>query len=403
MEDQNHACLFGAVQQRLVHHAGVFDAVTRVGPRVGSLGALNGGQHHVDFPVAIGVRGNLKPCLVHGFERLVQSVLRSRRRDAEVTRLVGVLFRQPAGAAAHRIAVEHLEGRHPQHVVAEAALQSDGLQGGKAALREHESHANRAARVAHGLVLAEGLRTAAGNSGAGDAALGILAVAPDVGFQIDFRRNPASLAAPAGAPQQSPRGFANDPVGSAVGVAVEGAARRVFGFPGDARGLQDVRIHHRDVAGRVADADGMFGRSFVEIVARRVAAQLGVLIARAPDHLSLGRLVGLGLEHRDQLIHVVDLLRSQPRSVVGRILVEHGRGMQVHVVEAGRDAHALQVDDLRRRRRQFADLGVASHGGEAAVGYRESLGVRLGRIDGDDRAVDVYGVRAPGGGCQQQE
>ena len=59
VENQNHVVLLGAVEQRLVHHAGVLNAPARVGARILGLGMLDRRQHHIDFAVAVGVRGDL--------------------------------------------------------------------------------------------------------------------------------------------------------------------------------------------------------------------------------------------------------------------------------------------------------------------------------------------------------
>ena len=203
-----------------------------------------------------------------------------------------------------------------KQIVAEPALEADGLQSGVVVLREHEAHTNRASGVAHGLIQAERLRAAAGDSGAGDAALGVDAEAFQIALHLDIPRN-AFLAGVVAALQQPRGGLATHAVGRAVGIAVEGAAGGIFRILGDSRGVQNVTVDHGDVARRVADADGVCGRGLIEIVSRRVAPELGVLVTRAADHLSGRRFIGLGLQRRDQLIHVVNFLGPQPRRVIG--------------------------------------------------------------------------------------
>lgn len=75
MEHQDHAGLLGAVQQRLVHDAGVLNAVARIRARILRLRPLDGSERHVDFTVAVGVSGDLETGVVHGLKRLVQGVL----------------------------------------------------------------------------------------------------------------------------------------------------------------------------------------------------------------------------------------------------------------------------------------------------------------------------------------
>ena len=110
VEDQDHAGLLGAIEQRLIHHAGVLDAVARIGTRILGLRALDGREHHVDFAVAVGMRGDLEAGVVHRLERLVEIGLRARGRNAEVAGLIGIFLGKPAGAAAQRVAVEDLDG-----------------------------------------------------------------------------------------------------------------------------------------------------------------------------------------------------------------------------------------------------------------------------------------------------
>jgi hypothetical protein len=61
----------------------VFDPVPRVGARVPGLGSLDGSEHHVDFAVAIRMRGDLEACVVHGLD--------DRRRGGHVP-IVKIVF-----------------------------------------------------------------------------------------------------------------------------------------------------------------------------------------------------------------------------------------------------------------------------------------------------------------------
>ena len=124
---QNHAVLLGAVEQRLVHHAGMLNAPARVGAGVLGLRTLDRGEHHVDFAVAIGMRGNLPSGVPPLLKVLIEFFLRTRRRNAVIARPVGIRFTEPCGSAAQRISVEILDRRDAQTIVAEAALDSGSL------------------------------------------------------------------------------------------------------------------------------------------------------------------------------------------------------------------------------------------------------------------------------------
>jgi hypothetical protein len=88
MEYKDYPCPLGAIQQRLVHDARVLDAMARIRPGILGLGVFDSRQDHVDFAIAIGVRGDLKACIVHGLEGRIEILLRPRRRNPVIAGLV---------------------------------------------------------------------------------------------------------------------------------------------------------------------------------------------------------------------------------------------------------------------------------------------------------------------------
>ena len=91
---------------------------------------------------------------------------------------------------------------------------------------------------------------------------------------------------------------------------------------------------------------GCSSGSLIEIVAVGVAAEFGVLITGAADQLAGGGARSFGFKGGDQFVHIVDFLGTEPGDVVGRALFIDTRGVQVNIVEAGGDSHAVEIDDL---------------------------------------------------------
>ena len=112
---------------------------------------------------------------------------------------------------------------------------------------------------------------------------------------------------------------------------------------------QNVRIDHDNVPRGMGDADGVIGRGLVEVMPVGMAAQRHVVIAAAGDQQALRSPAGFLLQRRNQLIHVLDLVGTQPGRGVRRIVRKNRVGMQMDIVESRRDRLASEIDHLRRR------------------------------------------------------
>ena len=78
--------------------------------------------------------------------------------------------------------VNRFDGGEAQAIVAEAALEPERLHCSLTGLAEHEAHADRAACVADGFIEPERLRSATGDSGAGNALGGVFAGTESAGL-----------------------------------------------------------------------------------------------------------------------------------------------------------------------------------------------------------------------------
>src|ERR1700744_2826378 len=98
MEDEDNPVFLGPIEQRLVHHAGMFDAPASIGPRILSFSTLDSCEYHVDLAVPIGVRRHLPTGIPPLLIVSVELFLRARRRNSKVAWTVRVCFAQPRRA-----------------------------------------------------------------------------------------------------------------------------------------------------------------------------------------------------------------------------------------------------------------------------------------------------------------
>ena len=185
------------------------------------------------------------------------------------------------------------------------------------------------------------------------------------------------------------------PGGAAGGVALDAPARRVGGGGADARQLEGARVDPGAVPVAVVEIDGAVGHERVELGGRRAAGREVVhRPAAAVDPLALGVVRGIGRDDAAVLLAVVRVV--EPAAVA-----REAAALRVHVrvLEAGQQAAALQVDDVRGRADVGLDVGVEADGGDPPAVDRDSRDLAPGGVRRVDGAVAEDEVGGHAGRC----
>ncbi len=179
------------------------------------------------------------------------------------------------------------------------------------------------------------------------------------------------------------RPFVERPAGGAVGVALDAAVGGVGRAGVHARELERPRVDPGAVVVAVVDEHRAVGDELVQDVLGRGAAGEHVHRPPAPED-PLGARVRPRVR-RDQgsvLLQAVRLGQVDPQPVEPR-----GRRVHVRILEAREQEPAGQVDDLRRRADELADIRVGPHRDDATVADGDGLYPAPERVDGVDAAV----------------
>ena len=171
----------------------------------------------------------------------------------------------------------------------------------------------------------------------------------------------------------------------AVRILLDQAARGVGCVLGDAEGLERCAVEERTGI-EMEEEDRRFGRRRVYLVEGR-HAPLGELELRPaadnPHPLRRRRAVGLALEHAERIGERRHILPAQLHIVVEPAADE----MCVAIVEAGNDAPATEIDDVRAVIRESHDLFVGANRLDQPIANGDRLGLRLGAVKGRDPSI----------------
>ena len=184
-----------------------------------------------------------------------------------------------------------------------------------------------------------------------------------------------------------------------VVAALDHTIGRVRGLAADAHCLQGPAVQDGPVARAVDKADRVQGGGFVQVPAVGVASffQRPIVVGPASNPRAAGR------RRRPLRQGALDLRNGRcgmGGAVHGHQARRQGQEMEVRVLEAGKEAAALAVDEPGVRAPEVREVAGAAHEGNAPAFKRHQLRHGLSRVQGANGGVieDEAGVRHCTGG-----
>ncbi len=174
-------------------------------------------------------------------------------------------------------------------------------------------------------------------------------------------------------------------------IPLDASVPGVGRVPGDARDLEGPAVHPGAVAVPVHEEHGPVGDDVVEVLTPRRSTREEVHgPSTAHDPGLLGVFPSVLGDDPPVSVEGAHALEVDAQAVPARL-----RGMNVSVLKAGDEHPAPEVDDLRRRPRQRADLLIGADGHDALPTDGHGLGPGSGRIDRVNRPAEQHQVDGP--------